>query len=220
MNTAYNPIAVGGLPAELVDRLRKLIVQGDLAPGSKVNEQALSERFGVSRTPLREALRALASEGLVILTPRRGASIAPFLIEDVEQAFPVLGALEALAGELACEQISDREIEKARALQADLEASHASGDLARYGRANAETHLLILTAAQNPTLAAMVKSLDGRARRARYLVNMSPERWAAAVEEHKDIFAALERRDGPLLGRLLKSHIANKLISIRAQLRD
>ena len=220
MNSPLDPIRRGSLPAELVDRLRTLIVQGELPPGAKVSEQALCERFGVSRTPLREALRELASERLVTLTPRRGAAIAPFTAEDLQQTFPVLGALEALAGETACRNISDAQIEQARVLQAELEQSHAEGDLARYSKANAETHLLILKAAKNETLSGMVRGLDARVRRARYLVNMSPERWAAAVDEHKGIFAALEKRDGPLLGRLLKAHIANKLASICAQLEE
>ena len=220
MNSRHDPIARGSLPAELVDRLRKLIIEGVLEPGSKVNEQSLCERFGVSRTPLREALRALAMEGLVILTPRRGATIAEFTVEDLEQAFPIVGALEALAGELACEKISDADIARARRLQSELEESHRQGDRARYAKANAETHRLILDAAGNPTLARMVQSLDGRVRRARYLVNMSDARWAAAVAEHKQILAALEARDGKRLGQELKQHIGNKLASLQEQLRE
>lgn len=210
----------GSLSEELVDRLRQLIVEGELEPGSKVNEQAICDRFGVSRTPLREALRALASEGLVTLTPRRGATVSAFTVEDLEQTFPIVGALEALAGELACAQISDPEIALARALTGDLIESHSRRDLAGYAKANGEIHRLIMDAARNPTLDQMLQSLNVRVRRARVLVNISAARWATAVEEHREILAALEARDGARLGLVLKQHIANKLSSLRAQLEE
>ncbi|MEL6283629.1 MAG: GntR family transcriptional regulator [Pseudomonadota bacterium] len=211
-------IGRGTLHDELVDRLRDMIVEGDLAPGSKVNEQSLCERFAVSRTPLREALRSLAGEGLVVLRPRRGAAIAEVTRQDLEEAFPILGALEALAGELACQKITDAEIDRARALQARLVAHHRAEDLHGYSATNAEIHRLIMSVANNPTLARMLKSLDGRVRRARYLVNMSGARWAAAVAEHEEILAALEDRDSARLGAVLKLHIANKLASLCEQL--
>lgn len=218
MMDGADTIPRGTLHDELVDRLRDLIVAGELAPGSKVNEQALCDRFAVSRTPLREAIRSLAAEGLVVLTPRRGAAIAEVTRQDLEEAFPIVGALEALAGELACQNISDAEVARARRLQELLEAQHRHGDLQGYSATNAEIHRLILSAAENPTLTRMLKSLDGRVRRARYLVNISGARWAAAVAEHHEILEALEARDGAALGRVLKRHIANKLRSLCEQL--
>ncbi|MEO1602427.1 MAG: GntR family transcriptional regulator, partial [Pseudomonadota bacterium] len=133
----FEPITQPTLNEQLVTRLRQLIVDGELAPGAKVNEQALAERFGVSRTPLREAIRMLAAEGLVVLTPRRGAAVAPITREDLEEAFPVLGALEALAGELAAARIDADGIDEARRLHAALVAAHADGDFQGYSRTNA-----------------------------------------------------------------------------------
>lgn len=202
---------------DLVEHLRDLIVRGTLAPGSKVQEQVLCDQFQVSRTPLREALRSLAAEGLIVLTPRRGATIAEITRKDLEEAFPILGALEALAGELACQNLTDGDIAHARDLQAQLVRAHEAGDLAGYSAANTAIHSLILGAADNPLLAKMLKSLDGRVRRARYMVNISGARWAAAVAEHELILAALEARDGAKLGRILKDHIANKLSSLIGQ---
>ncbi|MEM7177684.1 MAG: GntR family transcriptional regulator [Pseudomonadota bacterium] len=212
-------IARRPLHDELVEHLRDLIVQGGLEPGSKVQEQVLCDQFDVSRTPLREALRSLAAEGLVVLTPRRGATIAAVTRQDIEEAFPIVGALEALAGELACRNISDTEIARAAQLQRDLVASHDRDDLASYSAINAQIHALILKAADNPTLTQQLKSLDGRVRRARYLVNISGVRWAAAVAEHELILKALRARDGKRLGEILKLHIANKLTSLSQQLR-
>lgn len=208
------------LPSALVDSVRRMIIEGALAPGAKVNEAALCARFDVSRTPLREALRTLETEGLVVLRPRRGAIVAPFTLEELDQTFPVLAALEALAGELACPNLTDADLAHARALQRELEDSHREGDLHRYGLANAATHELIMEAAGNPTLTRMLRSLEGRARRARYLVNMSPTRWAAAVAEHRSILAAMEARDAARLSEELKLHISNKLRSLRAQLAE
>ncbi|MEM9147992.1 MAG: GntR family transcriptional regulator [Pseudomonadota bacterium] len=202
------------LHQQLTDRLRRMIVEGMLAPGAKINEQALAERFGVSRTPMREAIRALATEGLVVLTPRRGAAVAPITRADLEEAFPVLGALEALAGELAAQRITEAGIGTARDLHARLVASHSDGDFRGYSKANAAIHRLILDFAGNETLTRMLQSLDGRVRRARVQANISPERWAAAVAEHAEILAALEARDGPRLGAVLRQHIANKLTSL------
>ncbi|MEM0922631.1 MAG: GntR family transcriptional regulator [Pseudomonadota bacterium] len=215
-----DPLALARRPLhdDLVEHMRDLIIRGTLAPGSKVQEQALCDQFQVSRTPLREALRSLAAEGLVVLYPRRGAAIAEITRKDLEEAFPILGALEALAGELACANLTEADIAQAKRLQADLVRAHREGDLAGYSAANAAIHRLILDAAANPMLSKMLKSLDGRVRRARYLVNISGVRWAAAVAEHELILDALQARDGQKLGGILKTHIANKLSALIDQI--
>src|SRR5687767_8459077 len=100
----------------VVDRLRDMIVHGELTAGTKLNERVLCETLGASRTPLREALKYLASEGLVRLLPNRGAIVAPLEPERVKQIFAVMGALEALAGELACRNASDEAINEIRGL--------------------------------------------------------------------------------------------------------
>ncbi len=212
------PIATRTLHDELTDRLRTMILDCRLAPGAKVNEGALSAEFRVSRTPLREALRSLAGEGLVVLTPRRGATVAEVTRADLEEAFPILGALEALAGELACTRITEAGIGRIRALQAELEAAHAARDLAAYRRANDAIHRLILETAGNATLERLMQGLDGRVRRARAMANLAPARWAQAVAEHAEITEALAARDGERLAAILKRHIANKLAALRAQL--
>lgn len=199
---------------ELADRLRRMIVECELAPGAKISEPALCARFGVSRTPLREALKVLATEGLVELTPRHGASVAPVTLEDLAEVFPVMGALEGLAGELACARITDAEIAKIRALHGALKRHFAAGDLPAYFAVNEAIHEAILAAAANPTLAAVRRGLAGRIRRARYMANISPERWAEAVREHDAIIDALERRDGETLGRILRTHLSEKLRSL------
>ncbi|WP_343039133.1 GntR family transcriptional regulator [Propylenella binzhouense] len=200
---------------ELTARVRALITEGALAPGEKIPEKELCERFGVSRTPLREALKVLASEGIVTLRPNRGARVSALTAAELEEVFPVMGALEALSGEIACRHISDAEIAEIRALHARMVEHWRAGEREPYFRLNQAIHEAILEATRNETLKSMYRGLAGRLMKARYIANMSPERWAAAVAEHQAILAALERRDGIGLSAILKAHLAGKLATVK-----
>ena len=145
---------------------------------------------------LREALKVLANEGLVTLTPNRGAMIADLTLEDLEETFPVMGALEALSGEMACANITDAEIAEIKKLHKTMVAHYEARELKSYFRVNQEIHKLILAAARNQTLSSAYRGLEGRIREARYLANMSTSRWTRAVEEHEQMISALEARDG------------------------
>lgn len=217
---AVMPIRRQTLHDELVTRLRDLIIEGALAPGAKISEKDLCERFDVSRTPLREALKVLATEGLVELVPNRGATVSQLTLADLEEAFPIMGALEALSGELACRQIKDAEIARIRDLHRRMVAKYQAGDRQRYFALNQQIHQAIVEAANNNALGQIQRGLSARLRRARYMANMSAERWAKAVEEHEAILQALEARDGERLGKILKAHLANKLETVREALAD
>ncbi len=199
----------------LVESLRELIVESTLEPGVRVPERELCERFSVSRTPLREALKVLASEGLLELLPHRGAQVTRLTAADLDEMFPVMGALEALAGELACAQITEAELAEVRALHYQMVLHATRGELAEYFRLNQRIHEAIMEAARNPTLARLYRGLAGRVRRARYLANMSKQRWDQAVAEHEAILAALEKRDGAALGVVLKAHLRNKCETVK-----
>jgi DNA-binding GntR family transcriptional regulator len=210
--TARAPLAERRLLHEsAVDRLRDMIVQGVLAPGVKLNERELCERLGLSRTPLREALKVLSSEGLVELQPNRGAVVAMLTERLVREIFAVMGALEALAGELACRNMTVDQLNEIRALHYQMLAHHARGELAPYFRCNQEIHLAIVEASGNATLAANYRSLNAHVRRARYMANLSRARWDQAVGEHEKILDALGRRDATQLQVLLKNHLGAKL---------
>lgn len=202
------------LHQELVDRLQLLIISGELAPGSKVPEKKLCEQFGVSRTPLREALKVMASEGLVRLEPNRGAWVTLVTVDEVEEVFPVLGALEALAGELACKHFTDQDIATIETLHQQMEQSYETRDLDAYFAINQQIHAAILAAARNETLAASCQALAIRIQRARYLANMSEERWSTAVQEHQKILQFVIARDSEQLGRALLDHMDTKRQSI------
>lgn len=212
------PIVRRPLHEEATDRLRDLIVQGELSPGSRLNERVLSAQLGVSRTPLREAFKVLATEGMVDLLPNRGAVVAPMDPDRLSESLAVMGALESLAGELACRNASDAEINEIRALHYEMLAYHARGDLAGYFRYNQAIHLKIVQSAGNAVLQHTYRQLNGNVRRARYMANLSRERWDAAVREHDEILAALAARDVPRIKRLLSDHLAHKLQSVLAAL--
>jgi len=214
------PIQRRSLHNELADRLRHMIVEGELAPGEKLAEKELCGQFGVSRTPLREAMKVLATEGLVQLTPNRGCAVSKLTLADLDEAFPIMGALEALSGELACQHITDAEVARIRDLHDRMVKKYESGALRDYFKLNEQIHQMILDAARNPTLSQMQLSLSGRVRRARYMANMSPARWARAVEEHENILEALAARDGKRLAVLLKEHLANKLQTVKDALTE
>jgi DNA-binding GntR family transcriptional regulator len=204
------PIARRTLHDELTARLRDMIVEGDLRPGARLPEKELCTQFGVSRTPLREALKVLASDGLVEISPHRGATVVQISRADVEETFPVMGALEALAGELACQNVDAAGIAEITALHHQMVAHYHRRQLADYFKLNQQIHERILEAAGNATLTAMHRSLSGRVRRARYMANMSPQRWQQAVEEHEEILAALTARDGLRLAGILRRHLEHK----------
>ena len=206
------------LHEDVADRLRDLIVQGDLSPGSRLNERVLCGQLHLSRTPLREAFKTLASEGLVTLHPDRGASVTPLTVELVRHMFEVMGALEALAGELACRNSSDVQLNEIRALHYQMLVHHARGELAEYFRYNQQIHNKIVEASGNPVLAQTYRGLNAHVRRARYMANLSVERWDLAVKEHEGIINALSACNGALLQSLLREHLGQKMLAVLAAL--
>lgn len=212
---SISSISRQSLHVELVERLRDLIVDGTLVAGEKIPERELCERFGVSRTPMREALKVLASDGLVSLAPNRGAWVSKITVVELEEVFPIMGALEGLSGEMACISISDAQIVQIRKMHNEMLAHYEARNLIGYFGVNQAIHEAILEAANNPTLRAMYRSLAARMRRARYLANMTEERWAEAVDEHGQILLALENREGEKLATILRQHLKNKFETVR-----
>jgi DNA-binding GntR family transcriptional regulator len=212
------PIVRRPLHEEATDRIRDLIVQGRLAAGTRLNERLLTAQLGLSRTPLREAFKVLATEGLVELLPNRGAVVSQMDPVRLGESLAVMGALEALAGELACRNATDAQINEIRALHYEMLAYHARNDLAGYFKFNQAIHLKIVKYSGNSVLTNIYRQMNGNVRRARYMANLSKERWDAAVREHGEILAALGSRDVGRIRALLSDHLAHKLASVLAAL--
>lgn len=204
-------IARSSLPQAAADRLRTLITEGVLAPGMRLNERELSEQLGVSRTPLREAFRMLAADGLLVQLPNRGVQVVALSREDVCYAFEVMAGLEGLAGELAAGNATENDLGALRALQSDMEAAHARADLPAYYRANRAIHDRISAIAANPVLTQMQHTLNVRLHALRFRSNLNRDKWDRAVAEHRSMLAALAAHDGGALRDLLVRHLQAKL---------
>lgn len=204
----------------LVERLRAMINAGELTAGERIPEQALCERFDVSRTPLREALRVLSAEGYVQLTPNRGAAVARLTLQDLEDVFPVMASLEALSGELACARITDAEIAAITRLHEEMVSRHRAHELPEYFKLNQTIHEAILEASRNPALIATHHGLAGRITRARYMANMTQERWDRAMGEHELILEALAARRPTRLAKILRDHVMSKLETVKIALAE
>lgn len=195
------------LHRDVADQIRDMIVEGELPPGERINEGALSEQFGISRTPLREALKVLASEGLVELRPNRGTRVSAITPEEVGELFEAVSGIERLAGELAALRMTERDIERLKALHERMERHYEAGERHEYFRLNQQIHNTIVSLAGNSVLEATHASLMVRVRRARYLAIQSPERWHESVQEHRAIMQALEARDSAVAGDLILNHV-------------
>jgi DNA-binding GntR family transcriptional regulator len=198
------------LHEEVVARVRMMLLEGEITPGARIPERELCEQLKISRTPLREALKVLAAEGLVQLLPNRGSRAARLTEKDVRDLFEVCQGLEALAGELACERISDAEVSEIATAHEAMVQQYRAGDLIQYYRCNRAIHEAIVAAAGNPALSGLYESVTARIRRARYFTPMTPPRWALAVQEHEAILNALRRRDGVGLSHILRTHMRHK----------
>jgi DNA-binding GntR family transcriptional regulator len=216
---AGGPIQWRSLHEAVTARLRDLIVAGELPEGSRIVERELCDQLGVSRTPLREAFKVLAVEGLVEILPNRGAVVSRIGPAEARDMLRVIARLEALAGELACANATDAEIKAIRAQHDKMLDLYRRKERAEYFHLNQDIHLAIVRVARNESLRAMHALLHARMKRIRFRGNDIPGNWAAAVADHDAIMAALERRDGKALGTVLQRHLDDSWVRLAASLR-
>jgi len=195
---------------EVAVRLRQRIVEGHLAPGAKLNERELSESLHVSRTPLREAIKMLAAEGLVELLHNRGAVVVHMSQQDVADTFEVIAGLEGQSGALAAQRITDGELAEIRALHYEMLAAYTRRDLPTYYRINAQIHTLINAAARNPVLTQTWRTVNARLQAMRFRSNVDEAKWKRAVDEHKRMVELLAQRDAAGLQALMVQHLEHK----------
>lgn len=197
----------GTRTAIAAERLRELIITGELKPRQRISERSLLEQYTeLSRTPLREALKILATEGLVQLHPNRGAQVAQLSRQQIENAIEVLIGLESIAAPLSCQRITDEEIAAIEALHQKMLRSFDQNDLLGYFAINQAIHQHIIDGAHNPALSRIYHNESRQIRRYRYAGNIEHVRWERAVAEHGIILEALQNRDGLLLRELLRAH--------------
>ncbi len=208
-----------GLHDQVAARLRTMLVEGIIRPGAKLNEREICERLGVSRTPLREAIKLLAAEGLVDLLPNRGAVAVKLTEADIQHTFEVLAMLEGMSGELAAQRITEAELSEIRALQYEMMACYARRDLSGYYRINSRIHAAINNAARNPVLSNAYRAINARVQSLRFRTNQNETKWGQAVREHEQMVEALAARDAAAMKALLVQHLNRKRDTILDLLR-
>lgn len=194
----------------VVDHLRRFIVEGLLTPGKKLNERKLCETLGISRTPLREALKVLESEGLIDIEPNRGASVSTLSEAELRELFELMSGLEAFSGELACERITNEEIAEIKALHYAMLACRAENDLAGYYSRNQAIHDKINNAARNSALRQNYLAVNRRIQALRFRSNFQTQKWDSAIRDHAEMLEALDARDGKRLSHILRQHLLRK----------
>ena len=201
----------------ILSRLRDMIIEGQLPPGTRLNEGQIGQQLGVSRTPLREAIKYLASEGLVELVPARGAVVKQFGAREVRDMLEVIRILEQQAGIIACTQATDAGIAEVRALHDQMLDCYARRDRMAYYKLNQAIHTAIVALADNGALCEVHARLQTRLKRIRFIGHEGADKWASAVAEHEQMIQALEARDAEGLSEILGRHLTLAWDRVRAE---
>lgn len=194
--------------------LRKAILRGDLQPGERLMEIHLSERMGVSRTPIREAIRMLELEGLVTMIPRRGATVAKITINGLQDVLEVRSALDRLAIELACERITDEELLELKTAKERFEEMIRKGNVVDIANSDVVFHEIIVRAAKNEKLVQMFNNLSEQVYRYRYECVKNVGIHQELVHEHEDIYNSLVNKDKERAVATVMTHISKQEESI------
>ncbi|TLM98749.1 GntR family transcriptional regulator [bacterium] len=191
------------------EAIREAIINDTLKPGERLMEIQLAEEMGVSRTPVREAIRKLELEGFVVMIPRKGAYVAGLSMKDIADVFEIRAALEGLAAGLAAERITEEELEELERLLVKIGECIQSNDLNAVIEQDTEFHDVLFKATRNERLVQIVSNLREQIQRYRTASLSSPGRMKLALEEHKQIVEALSERDVEKAQRLAREHIEN-----------
>ncbi len=194
--------------------LRKAILTGELEPGERLMEIQLGEKLGVSRTPIREAIRKLELEGLVIMVPRKGAQVAQFTEKDIQDVLEVRAALEALAAKIACKRMDERAFLKLQLAITEYDYAARDKDLDTMIQKDVEFHEIIFNATQNDKLIYLFNNLREQVNRYRIAYLKNTEESEAVHTEHMLLLEALQKRDEHLAGEIATKHIQTQCASI------
>jgi DNA-binding GntR family transcriptional regulator len=189
-----------------VEKLRQLIYRGDIAAGERVNELQIAALLRVSRTPLREAIKLLASEGLLELLPGRGARVRRLSGEEIRDHFEVIGALERHAVESAVIKMTPKSRTELERLHQRMTAAFVDGDRRAYYSINQKIHMFFVTIAGSPTLLETHETLTKRVRYERPDTLVSLQRWRESLDEHAELFTAVYDGDAVKAGNLMLRH--------------
>ncbi len=199
--------------------LRQAILTGELKPGERLMEIHLANKLGVSRTPIREAIRKLELEGLVTMIPRRGAEVAQITEKSMNDVLEVRRAMDALCVELACDRITPEELEQLKEACDVFEAAVKTRDVKKIAQADVALHDIILRATGNQRLIQLVNNLSEQMYRYRFEYIKDSSQHERLVEEHRVIYQSIVQKDKETASQAAKTHIDNQEKSIIRQIR-
>ncbi len=200
--------------------LREAILRGDLVPGERLMELQLAAKLGVSRTPIREAIRMLEQEGLAITIPRKGAIVAGMTEKDMQDVLEIREALEELSVQVACDKITDEEIAKLRESMEKFETSLKSGDIKRMAETDVEFHDVIYQATDNPKLINMLNNLREQMYRYRVEYLKNPSNHEQLLQEHEAIYRGIMKKDKDAVTEMIRRHISNQVDVVKNIIRE
>ena len=216
INTLENSIAEHQpLPDKIANFVREAIIVGKLKPGEKISEAKLADELHISRTPIREAIRMLESEGFVSIIPRRGTIVSEFSLEDLYEYFQIKACLEAFAAGSVVNSLSERDLNKLKRLNEDEMSAVKSGDFSNYLRIHDDFHQTFLARTGNRKLALVIQQLGFHIRRLEKIFNDHPEIFITCSETHGDLIAAFESRDAKRVREIVEQNILHIAENIR-----
>ena len=194
------------LREKILENIRDAIVSGALKAGSRVSEPELAERYGISRTPIREAFRQLESEGYLKVIPRRGAVVSEYSPKDVEEFYAIKSIMEGYAARRACQNLSAKDIERLQANNNKLAELARTGDFKHFFKVHNDFHEMFIKAADNEKLQELIAGLVTKFQRLRFTSLSLPGRMAIAVQEHEKIIEAFRKKDADLAETLVRKN--------------
>ena len=200
--------------------LREAILRGDLKPGERLMELQLAAKLGVSRTPIREAIRMLQQEGLAVTIPRRGAEVAAMTEKDMEDVLQVREALEILAVQLASEKITKEQIAELEERLKAFEQAVETAEVKQIAQSDIDFHDLIYTAAENPRLVVLLNNLREQIYRYRVEYLKDEKNYPRLIEEHRQIMQGLKERNEQYVVEMTKKHMDNQAVAVRNIIRQ
>ena len=200
--------------------LRQAILRGDLVPGERLMELQLAAKLGVSRTPIREAIRMLEQEGLAITIPRKGAIVAGMTEKDMQDVLEIREALEELSVQVACDKITEEEIAELQKNMKNFEHSLKSGDLKKMAQADVEFHDVIYRATDNPKLISMLNNLREQMYRYRVEYLKNPQNHEQLLKEHEAIYKGIVEKDKDAVTEMIRKHISNQVAVVKHMIRE
>lgn len=194
------------LREKILENIRDSIVSGAMKAGSRVSEPELAERYGISRTPIREAFRQLETEGYLTVIPRRGAVVSEFSPKDIEEFYAIKSIMEGYAARRACERLSEKDLDRLQHINDKLAELAKAGDIKHFFKIHSDFHELFSKAADNEKLHELIAGLVTKFQRLRFTSLSLPGRMAISVQEHEKIIDAFRKKDADLAEKLVRQN--------------